>query len=148
MPDHKKHVLVTGGAGYIGSHTAKALSAMGFTPVVYDNLVNGHRWAVQWGPFVQGDIRDGARLVDTLRRYDISAVLHFAAFAYVGESMKSPARYFDNNVTGSLSLLNAALETGVRHVVFSSSCATYGIPDRMPISEDTPQCPINPYGET
>jgi UDP-arabinose 4-epimerase len=148
MHDNKQHILVTGGAGYIGSHTAKALAARGFTPVVYDNLVYGHRWTVQWGPFVEGDIRDRAKLVDTLRHYDISAVLHFAALAYVGESMKSPARYFDNNVTGSLSLLDAVLEAGARHVVFSSSCATYGIPDRMPISEDTPQFPINPYGET
>jgi UDP-glucose-4-epimerase GalE len=148
MPDDKPHVLVTGGAGYIGSHTAKALFARGLTPVVYDNLVYGHRGAVQWGPFVEGDIRDRARLVDTLRRYNISAVLHFAAFAYVAESMKSPALYFENNVTGSLSLLDAVLEAGVRHVVFSSSCATYGIPNRMPISEDTPQSPINPYGET
>jgi UDP-arabinose 4-epimerase len=148
MPEPKQHILVTGGAGYIGSHTAKALAARGFTPVVYDNLLYGHRWAVQWGPFVEGDIRDRARLVDTLRGYDISAVLHFAALAYVGESMKSPGRYFDNNVTGSLSLLDAVLEAGARHVVLSSSCATYGIPDRMPISEDTPQCPINPYGET
>jgi UDP-glucose-4-epimerase GalE len=148
MRNDKKHILVTGGAGYIGSHTAKALAARGFTPVVYDNLVYGHRWAVQWGPFVEGDIRDRARLVETLRRYDIFAVLHFAAFAYVGESIKSPALYFDNNVTGSLSLLDAVLEAGIHHFVFSSSCATYGIPDRMPISEDTPQSPINPYGET
>jgi UDP-arabinose 4-epimerase len=148
MPDHKRNILVTGGAGYIGSHTAKALAARGFTPVVYDNLVHGHRWAVQWGPFVEGDIQDRTKLVDTLRYYDISATLHFAAFAYVGESMKSPGRYFGNNVTGSLSLLDAMQETGVRHVVFSSSCATYGIPDQMPIGEDTPQAPINPYGET
>lgn len=148
MPNDKQHILVTGGAGYIGSHAAKALSAKGFTPVVYDNLVYGHRWAVQWGPFIEGDIRDRVRLVETVRRYDISAVLHFAAFAYVGESMKSPERYFDNNVAGSLSLLDAVVETGVPHIVFSSSCATYGIPDRVPISEETAQLPINPYGET
>ncbi len=148
MREHPRQVLVTGGAGYIGSHTAKALHQRGLTPVVYDNLVYGHRSAVQWGPLVEGDIRDRAKLLDTLRRYDISAVLHLAAFAYVGESMKSPAVYFDNNVTGSLSLLDAMLEVGVRHVVFSSSCATYGIPDHTPINEDTPQSPINPYGET
>jgi UDP-arabinose 4-epimerase len=148
MPERKTNILVTGGAGYIGSHTAKALATRGFTPVVYDNLVHGHRWAVQWGPFIEGDIRDRARLIDALRNYDICAVLHFAAFAYVGESMKSPGPYFDTNVSGSLSLLDAVQETDVRHVVFSSSCAIYGIPDRMPIGEDTPQAPINPYGET
>lgn len=148
MPEDKQHILVTGGAGYIGSHTAKALAAGGFVPVVYDNLVYGHRRAVQWGPFVEGDIRDRRKLVDTLRRYNISAVLHFAAFAYVGESMTSPGLYFDNNVVGSLSLLDAVVEADARHVVFSSSCATYGVPDRMPISEDTLQSPINPYGET
>jgi UDP-glucose-4-epimerase GalE len=148
MSEQKVHVLVTGGAGYIGSHTAKALSACGFTPVTYDNLIYGHRWAVQWGPLIEGDIRDRARLVETLRRYRISAVLHFAAFAYVGESMKMPERYFDNNVIGSLTLLDAALEAGVRQVVFSSSCATYGIPEQVPITEDTLQSPINPYWET
>jgi UDP-arabinose 4-epimerase len=145
---NSQHVLVTGGAGYIGSHTAKALAVQGFTPVVYDNLANGHRWAVQWGPLVEGDIRDRAKLADTLRSYDISAVLHFAAFAYVGESMRCPERYFDNNVGGTLSVLDTMLEAGARHIVFSSSCATYGNPDRIPISEDTLQSPINPYGET
>jgi UDP-glucose-4-epimerase GalE len=148
MSEQNRHILVTGGAGYIGSHTAKALATRGFVPVVYDNLINGHRWAVQWGPLVEGDIRDREKLAETLRHYRISAVLHFAAFAYVGESMRSPERYFDNNVIGSLSLLDAVLAAGVRHVVFSSSCATYGVPDQMPICEDTPQDPINPYGET
>ena len=141
-------ILIVGGAGYIGSHTAKLVAGSGHRPVVFDNLVYGHRWAVQWGPFIEGDIRDSVKLVDILRDYDISAVLHFAAFAYVGESMQSPGRYFDNNVTGSLSLLNAMVQAGTRHIVFSSSCATYGIPDRMPIGEDTPQVPISPYGET
>lgn len=141
-------VLVTGGAGYIGSHTAKALANKGFVPVVYDNLVYGHRWAVQWGPFVEGDIGDKAKLLETIRHYEISAVIHLAAFAYIGESMKQPGRYFDNNVTRSLALLDTLVEAEVRHVVFSSSCATYGTPERLPITEDTPQRPVNPYGET
>lgn len=141
-------VLVTGGAGYIGSHAAKALAAKGYVPVTYDNFVYGHRWAVQWGPLVEGDIRDRQKLISVLRDYEITAVLHFAAFAYVGESMLHPERYFDNNVTGSLALFDAVLAAGVRHVVFSSSCATYGTPERMPITEDTPQRPVNPYGET
>lgn len=143
-----KHVLVTGGAGFIGSHTAKALAASGFTPVTYDNLVYGHRWAVQWGPLIEGDIRDKAKLIETIRMYDIVAVIHFAAFAYVGESMVKPEIYFDNNVTGSLILMDAIRETGVPHIIFSSSCATYGTPDRLPITEDTPQSPLNTYGET
>ena len=148
MPNHSKYVLVTGGAGYIGSHTAKALAASGFIPVTYDNLTHGHRWAVQWGPFVEGDIRDRAKLTDIIRRYNVAAVMHFAAFACVGESMARPEVYFDNNVTGSLTLLDAVLESGVRHVIFSSSCATYGTPDQLPIAENTPQFPLNPYGES
>ncbi len=148
MLERSRHVLVTGGAGYIGSHAAKALAAKGFVPVTYDNLVYGHRWAVQWGPLVEGDIGDRARLIAVIRDYEIEAVMHFAAFAYVGESMVYPERYFNNNVIGSLALFDAVIETGVRHVVFSSSCATYGIPDRVPISEEAPQSPISPYGET
>jgi UDP-arabinose 4-epimerase len=148
MTKQSKHVLVTGGAGYIGSHTAKALAANGFVPVTYDNLTHGHRWAVQWGPFVEGDIRDRVKLIDTIRQFNIAAVVHFAAFAYVGESMAHPELYFNNNITGSLTLLDAVLETAVRHVIFSSSCATYGSPDHMPITESTPQFPVNPYGES
>jgi len=148
MSEQNKYVLVTGGAGYIGSHAAKALAARGFVPVTYDNLAYGHRWAVQWGPFVEGDIHDRAKLLDTIRRYKITTVMHFAAFTYVGESMAHPERFFNNNVIGSLVLFDAALEAGVRHVVFSSSCATYGTPDRIPISEDAPQSPDSPYGES
>lgn len=148
MSDHCKFVLVTGGAGFIGSHAAKALAASGFVPVSYDNLIRGHRGAVKWGPFIEGDICDRAKLLDTMRRYDISAILHFAGFAYVGESMTHPERYFSNNVLGSLALFDTALQAGVRHIVFSSSCATYGIPEHLPITEDAPQFPVNPYGET
>jgi UDP-glucose-4-epimerase GalE len=143
-----RSVLVTGGAGYIGSHAAKSLAASGFRPVVYDNFVYGNRWAVQWGPLVEGDIADRDLLIRTIREYDIEAIIHFAAFAYVGESVAKPEIYFRNNVVGSLSLLDAMRETGLGRIVFSSTCATYGTPDRVPITEDTPQRPVNPYGET
>ncbi len=141
-------ILVTGGAGYIGSHACKALAAAGFTPVAYDNLVYGHRWAVRWGPFVEADLADAARLAETLKQYEIAAVMHFAAFAYVGESMTKPQLYFRNNVVNTLSLLDAMLAAGVKHIVFSSTCATYGTPERTPITEETPQRPVNPYGES
>ena len=143
-----KNILVTGGAGYIGSHTAKALAKAGYRPVTYDSLVYGHRHAVKWGPFVEGDIADTAKLEKVIRDEAIDAVVHFAAFAYVGESVTKPEIYFQNNVVGSLSLLDAMRHTGVKPIVFSSTCATYGMPDRMPITEETLQRPINPYGET
>jgi UDP-arabinose 4-epimerase len=141
-------VLVTGGAGYIGSHACKALAAAGFVPVAYDNLVYGHREAVRWGPFVEADLADAARLAEALRRHEIAAIMHFAAFAYVGESMEKPQLYFRNNVVNTLGLLDAMMAAGVRHIVFSSTCATYGTPERVPIAEDTPQRPVNPYGES
>jgi UDP-arabinose 4-epimerase len=140
------NILVTGGAGYIGSHTCKALARAGFTPVTYDNLCYGHRWAVRWGPFEEGDIGDRRRLDEVMAQYQPAAVMHFAAFAYVGESVESPAKYYRNNVAGSLTLIEAALEHGVGKLVFSSTCATYGVPTGSPISEDHPQHPINPYG--
>ena len=142
------NVLVTGGAGYIGSHTAKALHRAGFTPIVLDNLSMGHAWAVKWGPLVQADLADREALPSVMRAHRVEAVIHFAASAYVGESMQNPAKYFRNNVTGTLNLLEAMQEAGVRHMVFSSSCATYGIPQELPISEEHPQQPINPYGES
>jgi UDP-arabinose 4-epimerase len=141
-------ILVTGGAGYIGSHACKSLARAGFRPVAYDSLVNGHREAVRWGPLVEADLADAERLADTLRRYDVVAVMHFAAFAYVGESVEKPDLYFRNNVVNSLGLLEAMRAQGLRRIVFSSTCATYGHPGRMPIAESTHQHPINPYGET
>jgi UDP-arabinose 4-epimerase len=143
-----KAVLVTGGAGYIGSHTCKALARAGYTPVTYDNLSHGHPWAVQWGPLVRGDLADGDLLARTLVRYSIKAVIHFAAFAYVGESMSAPGQYFRNNVANTLTLLEAMQRSEVDTIVFSSTCATYGVPGKVPIDEDEPQKPINPYGES
>lgn len=143
-----KAILVTGGAGYIGSHACKALARAGYTPVAFDNLVYGHREAVRWGPLVEGDLADRALVAQTLDRFDIAAVMHFAAYAYVGESMTKPELYFGNNVVNSVNLLEAMRETGVRQIVFSSTCATYGIPQSVPIREEMPQRPINPYGES
>jgi len=141
-------VLVTGGAGYIGSHTAKALAAAGHLPVVLDNLERGHRWAVRWGPLVEADLANRVALARAFDEHQIEAVIHFAAYAYVGESMSHPGRYFRNNVVGALNLLDAMREHGVRQIVFSSSCATYGDPAAVPIAEDLPQAPVNPYGES
>ena len=141
-------VLVTGGAGYIGSQTAKSLSRAGFEPVVYDNLSVGHRWAVNWGPLVEADLCDLDSLKHTLKKYDITAAIHFAAHAYVGESMREPRRYFQNNVTNTLHLLDSLLDAGIGYVVFSSSCAVYGIPQYIPIPESHSKVPVNPYGES
>ena len=141
-------VLVTGGAGYIGSHTCKALSRAGHEPVVFDNLSTGHRRFVRWGDFIHGDITDTAALGEALRTSGAEAVIHFAASAYVGESMRAPRRYYRNNVVGTLSLLDAMAAHGVQRLIFSSSCATYGIPDTLPIAETMRQAPINPYGDS
>ncbi|MCE5972037.1 UDP-glucose 4-epimerase GalE [Sinirhodobacter sp. WL0062] len=141
-------ILVTGGAGYIGSHCSKALHRAGRTPVVYDNLSRGHADAVRWGPLVVGDMRDEALLTQTLREHRIEAVIHFAALAYVGESVGAPETYYANNVGGMIALVNAMRQADVGQIVFSSSCATYGTPDTLPIREDAPQNPINPYGRT
>jgi UDP-arabinose 4-epimerase len=141
-------VLVTGGAGYIGSHACKALAAAGFTPVVYDNLSRGFEWAVKWGPFEQGDLLDQPRIETVIQQHKPIAVMHFAAFAYVGESVAYPATYYRNNIVGSLALLDAMRANGVDRLVFSSSCTTYGVRGAEPIGEDTPQAPVNPYGVT
>jgi UDP-arabinose 4-epimerase len=139
-------VLVTGGAGYIGSHACKALAQAGHQPVTLDNLVYGHPWAVRWGPLEQADLADSERLDQVFAQHRFDAVMHFAAYAYVGESVSDPNKYYRNNVGGSLSLLSACQRHGVDKLVFSSTCATYGVPTRIPISEDHPQEPINPYG--
>ncbi len=141
-------ILIVGGAGYIGSQTAKRVAQAGLKPVVFDNLVYGHKWAVKWGPFVEGDLADGALIKDVLERYQVTAVVHFAAYAYVGESVVHPRKYFRNNVAGTLNLLDAMIDAGVRDIVFSSTCATYGEPAHVPIDEQHPQSPVNPYGET
>jgi UDP-arabinose 4-epimerase len=138
-------ILVTGGAGFIGSHACKALAAAGYEPVVLDNLRTGHRWATRFGPYVHGDILETERVAALLREQRIGAVMHFAALAYVGESINHPDLYYRTNVTGSLSLLNAMRLAGVSQFIFSSTCATFGNVDRK-INEQEPQNPINPYG--
>lgn len=142
------HILVTGGAGFIGSHACKALARRGFVPVTYDNLSRGHREAVKFGPFEAGEIADTGRVLAVLQRYKPAAVMHFAAFAYVGESVEQPSLYYANNVDGTAGLLRALEMYGPIPFVLSSTCATYGVPERLPITEDHPQRPINPYGET
>lgn len=141
-------VLVTGGAGYIGSHTAKALARAGHEPVVMDNLVTGHRAAVKWGQFIEGDIGNRELLGKVVKDHQIEAVLHFAASLLVGESMKNPQKYFWNNVVNTLVLLDTMKARGVKHIVFSSSAATYGIPEKVPIPEDHPKNPVSPYGDS
>ena len=141
-------ILVTGGAGYIGSHTCQALRRAGFDPITYDNLGRGNPEAVKWGPLEVGELTDKAHLRETLTRYRPLAVIHFAAFAYVGESNTEPALYYENNVGGTAALLEALRESKIDKVVFSSSCAVYGAPASVPIVEETPMAPLNPYGTT
>lgn len=140
------HVLVTGGAGYIGSHACKALKAAGYVPVTFDNLVTGWADAVKFGPFEQGDLLDRERLDQVFAKYQPVAVMHFAALSLVGESMVQPGRYWRNNLVGSLNLIEAAAAAECRNIVFSSTCATYGDQDNVVLDEDCAQTPINPYG--
>jgi UDP-glucose 4-epimerase len=142
-------ILVTGGAGYIGSHAVLALREAGYEVVILDNLVYGHRDIVETVlkvELIQGDIADRALLDQIFKTREFAAVMHFAAYAYVGESVGQPAKYYRNNVAGTLTLLEAMCDAGVKNFVFSSTCATYGIPEQIPVSEDQPQQPINPYG--
>jgi UDP-arabinose 4-epimerase len=141
-------ILVTGGAGYIGSHCCKALAAAGHSPVVLDNLVYGHEAAVRWGPLEKGDLADRAWLDTMFEKHRPAAVIHFAAYAYVGESVVDPGKYYRNNVGAALELIEATVRNQVRALVFSSTCATYGIPAQVPIAEHAPQVPINPYGRS
>lgn len=141
-------VVLIGGAGYIGAHAAKYLSGKGYRPVVVDNLSMGHRESVKWGPLEVGSLGDSQFLGRVLEKYRPAAVMHFAAFAYVGESVTDPAKYYRNNVADTLALLDAMRAAGVLRFVFSSTCATYGIPDRIPITEEQAQNPVNPYGRT
>jgi UDP-arabinose 4-epimerase len=141
-------ILIAGGAGYIGSHAAKLVARAGLEPVVLDNLVYGHEWAVKWGPLVEGDLGNRAFVDRVLEEHKVTAVIHFAAFAYVGESVTHPSKYFQNNVVNTLTLLDSMVAHGVRDIVFSSTCATYGEPTQVPIAEDQLQVPVNPYGES
>jgi len=142
----RSRILVTGGAGYIGSHACKVLARRGFEPIVFDNLSRGNRWAVKWGPLELGDIANSVRLRTVLEQYRPAALMHFAAYAYVGESVEDPLLYYQNNVAASAALFQTLLSFETIPVVFSSTCATYGAPETIPISEDHPQRPINPYG--
>jgi UDP-arabinose 4-epimerase len=144
----RRPVLVTGGAGYVGSHACKALHRAGYLPIVFDNLSRGHAWAVKWGPLERGDLLHPARIAAVLKKHRPVAVLHFAGLAYVGESVANPLAYYRNNVGGAIHLLQAMRAQGVDRLVFSSTCAVYGIPERVPIREDHPQRPVNPYGQT
>lgn len=141
-------VFVTGGAGYVGSHACLKLAEAGFEPVVFDNLSNGHESFVRWGPFERGDIRDRARLAEAFERHRPVAVMHFAALIEVGESVKAPGRFYETNVGGAASVIQAAQGAGVEAFVFSSTCATYGDPVRVPMDETHPQAPLNPYGRS
>jgi UDP-arabinose 4-epimerase len=141
-------ILVTGGAGYIGSHTCKALAAAGYLPVALDNLSLGHRSAVKWGPLVVADLLDRAAVEAAMRQYKVVGVIHFAASAYVGDSMRDPAAYYRNNLLTTLELLDAIRNCGVQTLIFSSSCSVYGSPVRLPIDETHPLQPLSPYGQS
>jgi UDP-glucose-4-epimerase GalE len=143
-----KDILVIGGAGYIGSYMCKYLAKHGYNPIVFDNLIYGHRQAVKWGPFIKASMSDSNLLGEIFEKYEIVAVMHFAAFCYVGESVTEPAKYYRNNVSETINLLQAMIEKRVSNFIFSSTCATYGEPMEIPITEEHPQNPINPYGKS
>jgi UDP-arabinose 4-epimerase len=141
-------VLIVGGAGYIGSQTAKQVAAAGLVPVVFDNLSSGHRWALRWGTFEEGELDDPAAVERVLKKHAVTAVIHFAGLIQVGESVRDPRKYFRNNVVSTLNLLDALVANGIRDVVFSSSAAVYGHPLRVPLDEAHPIAPLSPYGDS
>ena len=141
-------ILITGGAGYIGSHANKLLNQKGYKTIIFDNLIYGHKEAVKWGEFVLGDLNDANLLRLVFEKYNIEAVMHFAAFAYIGESVENPEKYYVNNVSNTLNLLNVMKNFGCKYFIFSSTCATYGNPEYTPLDENHPQSPINPYGQS
>ncbi len=143
-----KNILVTGGAGYIGSHVCKALTKSGYTPVSYDNLSKGHKSLVKWGPLEIGGISDQSRVEQVIEKYKPDGVIHLAAHAYVGESVKNPSKYYRNNLSGTAILLDTLRNTDVKKIIFSSSCAVYGNPENIPMDENHPLNPINPYGRS
>ena len=143
-----KTILVTGGAGYIGSHVVKELHNEGYKPIIFDNLSTGNKFALKWGNFIYGDLNNINSIRKIFSDYSIDAVMHFASYSIVGESVESPQKYYQNNVVGTLNLLSSMLEFNVKKIIFSSSCATYGIPQKIPITESHYQNPINPYGQT
>lgn len=143
-----QRILVVGGAGYIGAHTCKALAQAGFVPVTFDNFSTGHRDFVRWGPLVEGDIRDSEAVARAVRAHGVAAAIHLAGLAHVGDSMVDPAVCYENNVAGSLFLLKGLREAGCDRLVFSSTCAVYGQPDRLPIDETAPTAPVSPYGQS
>ncbi len=144
----RPRILVTGGAGYIGSHCCKELYKKGYHPIVVDNLITGYKTNIKWGEFFYSDIGDYNSIDRCFKKHKIEAVIHFAAFAYVGESMVDPVKYYENNVMKTINLLSCMINNNVKNIVFSSTCATYGNPVSLPIDEDHPQCPINTYGRT
>jgi UDP-glucose-4-epimerase GalE len=146
--EQQKTILVTGGAGYIGSHVCKALYKKGFLPISYDNLSTGHKYAVKWGPFINADIENRKSLDLAISGYKPIAVMHFAADALVEESVVNPGKYYKNNVAGTINLIEAVKDHGIKNFIFSSSCATYGAPISLPITENHPQNPISPYGKS
>ena len=141
-------VLVVGGAGYIGSHTCKALKSAGFLPVVVDNLSEGHEWAVKFGPLERGEAGDATFMTEVIRKHKPVGLIHFAANAYVGESVANPRKYIQNNVVAMHNLLSVCIDENLNHVIFSSSCATYGVPTQVPLDEEHTQLPISPYGDS